>query len=311
MDIIILLLAFLAAVFILVKSADFFVEAVTRIGIALNLPHFLTGVLIVALGTSLPELSTGVSSILKGDTGLVISSVLGSGIANIFLGLGLMILLAKQNIIFKQNIFQVHFPIFAISVMAVVVMLMDDFTINFIEGAILLVIFFAYMWFLFFHDHKRDLFSKKEKFKWKDVVITILSLAAIIISAELAIDTVLKIAEKANIPTSVLGATLVAIGTSLPEMVVVFSAIKKKQFEMAVGNILGSNIFNIVLILGIGSFIRPLEISPESAAVLIPFTIGSFFVYWAISTDKEISRQEGLALTCLYVLFVGKLFNLF
>lgn len=310
MDIFILLIAFLVCVFILVKSADYFVEAVTRIGIALRLPHFLTGVLIVALGTSLPELSTGISSILKGDTGLVISSVLGSGISNIFLGLGLMSLLAGQNIIFKQNIFQVHFPIFAISVVAVVMMLMGDYTITSIEGMLLIGILIAYLWFLFFNDHKRDLFQK-EKFKWQDVWLSLLTLAGIIISSELAIDTVLMIAEKAKIPTDTLGATLVAVGTSLPEMVVVFSALKKKQFELAIGNILGSNIFNIVLILGVGSFLRPLEISPEIAMVLIPFTIGSFFVYWAISTDKEISRQEGLAMTCLYILFVGKLFNFF
>lgn len=310
MDIILLVIIFLISTLILVKAADYFVEAVTRIGVALRMPHFLTGVLIVALGTSLPELSTGISSIFKGDTSLVISSVLGSGISNIFLGLGFMSLIAGKNIIFKQNIFQVHFPIFAISVMAVVMMLYDDQTINFIEGGLLLLILGAYLWFLFFNDHKRDVF-RKEKFNWQDVLVAVLTLSAIIISAEFAIDSVIKIAENMNLPTSVLGATMVAIGTSLPEMVVVLSAIKKKQFELAVGNILGSNIFNIVLILGVGSFIRPLQIEAEVLNVLLPFTIGSFFVYWAISTDKEISRQEGLALTGLYVLFIGKLFQIF
>ena len=310
MDLFILFALFCVFTFLIVKSADYFVDSVERIGIALRLPHFLTGVLIVAMGTSLPELATGISAIVKGDTDIVVSSVLGSGISNIFLGLGLMSVLVGKNIKFKQNIFQVHFPVFIISVVAVVIMFMNDLILNIAEGIMLLGIMAAYLWFLFTKDGKRDIFSH-EKFRKSDILIAIASLIVLIFASNMAIDTVLNLATAMSLPTGVLAGTLVAVGTSLPEMVVVFSAIKKGNSEMAIGNILGSNIFNIVMILGLGSLIAPLAITQATWDGMIPFTIGSVFVYWAISKDQEITKQEGLAMTFLYVLFLAKLFGWF
>lgn len=310
MTLLLLFTLFFVSTFTIVKSADYFVDAVERIGTALRLPHFITGVLIVAVGTSLPELATGISAILKEDTDIVIASVLGSGISNIFLGLGLISVLVRKNIKFKQNIFQVHFPIFIISVVAVIIMFLGDLTLQIQEGIILVGIMGAYLWFLFTKDGKRDKFHH-EKFRIKDVLIAITSLLFLIGGSNIAIDTVLKLALELNINTGILAGTLVAVGTSLPEMVVVFSALKKGNSELAIGNILGSNIFNIVLILGVGSFIAPLTMTQGTWDGMIPFTLGSIFVYWAISKDQEITRQEGLAMTFLYGLFLAKLFGWF
>ena len=118
-------------------------------------------------------------------------------------------------------------------------------------------------------------------------------------------------AESLGLAKTALAATLVAVGTSLPEMMVVYSALKRKNVELVVGNIIGSNIFNILLIVGAGSAITTLEVSELTLHVILPFAVGATLIYWMISIDKRITKQEGLAMTFLYILFIGKLFGAF
>ena len=301
---------FAAATFMLVKSADMFIDNAVKVGSALRLPHFLIGVLIVSVGTSLPELATGIAAVSKGETDLLVGNVMGSNIANIFLGLGLVLFLANKDLPFKQNVFRVHLPVLIMSTVSAVLIAWDQIITPW-EGVILLGIMGAYIWFLFAEDQGGSTFAQHEKFKWSAVVLTIVSLVILIVASKFVIDSVIALADILGFAKTALSASLVAIGTSLPEMMVVFSALKKNKQELVIGNILGSNIFNILMILGVGSLIAPLTVSDLSYKVIMPFMLGATIIYWMISVNQRITRQEGLAMTFIYLLFLGKLFGFF
>lgn len=299
---------FAFATFILVKSADYFIESVVKLGIYWRLPHFITGVLLMAIGTSLPEFTTSMVSVLKHESDMLAGNVLGTIIANIFIGLGAVAFLARTNIKFHTNIFQVHFPIFILSVAMTVLTLWDGVLTPW-EGLFFFGVFIAYLWFLFTAD-KED-HPEKLKFSWSFLLIPLVALGGLAVSSEFVIRSIISIAELAGLEKTALAATLVAVGTSLPEIMVGITMLKKKMFDMAVGNILGSNIFDILLIFGVGSlFHGGLQVSETTRTIIIPFMVATLFIYWGISKDKEITRQEGLAMLFMYLLFLGKLFEL-
>ncbi len=307
MDLLAQFALFIVSTYVLIKSADYFIGGVEKLGICWRLPHFLTGVLVMAVGTSLPEFSTSMASVIKNEADMLAGNVLGTVIANIFLGLGLVTLLAGRNIKFQQNIFQVHFPIFILSIVLSTLTLWDG-SITPVEGFFFLGICAAYLWFLFSQD-KED-HPEKLKFSWWFLIVPLLSLGGLALSSEFVIRSIIEIASLAGVGKTELAATLVAVGTSLPEIMVGVTMVRKKKFDMAVGNVLGSNIFDILLIFGIGSFVgQGIGVSDLTLKTILPFMIGSLLIYWGISKDKEITRQEGLAMVFLYVLFLGKLFG--
>ena len=308
MSLILQLVIFGISAVALIWSADFLVKNSEKLGNSLKLPHFITGVLILSIGTSLPELATGIASMLRDEPDMLLGNVIGSDVANILLGLGFLALITRKNIEYHQQIFEVHFPIFMISVFMLVVTLWDN-VITPTEGILFLLVMAAYIWFLF--SAKKN--SKKEKhhqkFSWKFVVFILIGIAGLVTASHFLIDSVINLATICGLGKASLAATLVAVGTSIPELVVGYSAIKRKNNEMVIGNILGSNIFNIVLILSIGSFIAPISASAITMQVMLPFLVGTVLVYWVASKDKKITIQEGAGMTVLYVLFLGKLFG--
>lgn len=312
MDIFIELLIFSVSIFFLVKSADLFVGNAEKLGKSVGLPNFITGILVLAIGTSLPEFATSIVAMLENSPEIVIGNVLGSNIANVFLGMGLVIFLSRGSLHFEQNIFKVHTPIYIISMSAAVLMLLDG-KIIFWEGFILMMIGFAYLWFLF-ETQKTSLLGNSEKFNWKYVFWVFISLVGIIIASETTVQSILKLSDLFGVGTTALSASLIAVGTSLPEMMVGVSAIRRKHYDMLMGNILGSNIFNIVLVLGGGSFLShfigvELTTNAITMKVLIPFAIASAFIFIGSGVDKEITKQEGLAMASVYLLFLGMLFG--
>ncbi len=303
-------LIFFAATFFLVKSADRFVEEIEKIGESLRLPHFFTGVLFVAIGTSLPELVTAIIATLAGEGELVVGNVLGSDIANIMLGLGAVVFLTRKTMTFKMDVANVHLPILLMATFMTSFMMMDKIIAR-SEGLILLSLMVVYLWFLYSQKDATPAGEQKKDLEWKNsyVLFSVLSLVVVLISSNFVVSSVLQIATIFGFTSAALGATLIAIGTSLPEMIVVYSALKKGNADMAVGNILGSNIFNLVLILGAAATIRPLVVSDISLTILLPFFVGSVLVYWPLKQNKRIAPHEGLALTIAYLFFVGKLYG--
>ena len=201
---------FLASIFILVRSSDFFIVNAEKIGTALRWPHFLTGVLIVAVGTSLPELATSMASIMEGETDMLLGNVLGSNIANIFLGLGLVFFIANKTVPFKHNIFDVHFPVLIMATTLVVFTAMDG-DITQIEGLFFLGILGAYLWFLF-TDSKPEhhLLEKPKPFKKKYIFYCLIGLVGLIVSSKFAVGSVIFMAETLGLAKTALAATLLS-----------------------------------------------------------------------------------------------------
>ncbi len=310
---------FVVATFVLVKSADWFTEYAERLGLMMKMPAFLVGVVIIAVGTSLPELATSVLAVLSGDNSIVLGNVFGSDITNILLGLGVSAVVAKSIITTKNDIFFLDFPIFVAVIMMFAFMIMDG-SLNQVEG-IVLVIGLVFYFFASAATHKRaekDVYHKKtEKVKrakkpWASTVLfTILSLIGVFLASKFVVDSVIAIAELLNMGTAVLAASVIAVGTSLPEIMVAATAARKGKFELLAGNIIGSNIFNIVGVAGIAALITELTIDPALLALLLPFLIGTAFLYWAVLKDGKVTKAEGAFMVLAYVVFTAKLFNLF
>lgn len=334
------IIVLLASLSTLVKSADHFTDYAEKLGKLLKLPNFIIGVLIVAVGTSLPEFATSIMGVSQGDVEFLSGNVLGTVIVNILLGLSIAVLFTKRKTIFNWDIVSNDLPFFAGAIFLVVITLMDGvFTrpeaILFLLGYVIYV-FYAYYIQREVKETAKDQLNKElakeikkdvddadkkakptkflDKYiseKGKIFLYLFVSLIIVAISSHFVVEAVLNLAVILGLGTSVLAATAVALGTSLPEILVAVSAARRGNFDMVIGDILGSNIFDIFVIYGVAGLFTQLTITPELFMILIPFLVGSFFLLWLVLIDKKITRTEALLFVLIYILFVGKLFHLF
>lgn len=302
---------FAISVFVLVKSADYFTDNAITLGRALRFPSFLIGVVIVAIGTSLPELTTSIAATLKDQTEIVVADVLGSDIANILLALGIVALVTKNTFRAKWDVFYGDLPLFVAS-LVLGFFIMVDGQITFIESLFFILAFIIYIIYLkrIGHDHhKANPLLKRKKLYWKTPVILVISLLFLILSADYTVESVLKLAELLNLKSEVLAASLIAIGTSLPEIMVAINAAKKNEFDLISGDIIGSNIFNLTFVTGTCGVIKPLVVSPQMITFVFPFLIGVSLFYWVTLKDKQVLKTEGAFMILLYLFFIAKLYH--
>ena len=290
---------------ILTKSSDYFVETSKKIGQALEMPRFIVGVTIVAVGTSLPELTSSVIAVFKNAPEIVIGNVLGSNITNIFLILGISAILAKK-IKLNYELIKVDLPFFIGSAFFLFLALIDK-KFSYFEALVSLLGLIFY--FLYLKSSlKKEKIQKKEKIHLVEVLILIISCLLIYFSAQYCVEAVIKISTILKIGTEILASTIVALGTSLPELFVTISAAKKSQGEIALGNILGSNIFNSFGVMSIATFFHPLKASfPDFNFLLIIFLFASL-LYFFITCDKKITFFEGALLIIFYLFYLAKLY---
>lgn len=312
------IVVFAVALFFLIKSADYFVIYSEKVGLALGVPQFIIGVTIVSAGTSLPELVTSLISVAKGDTGFVAGNVIGSNIANILLIVGITTIIAKRVEI-KKSLIRLDLPLLVGSG-AILVLTMQDGVFTFIEAVLSILGFLVYILYNV-SEHRQSLvekekdlrkimnIEKKPVFKWYFPVIILVSTVVLYISAEYTINSVISLSGFLNIDTAVIAITAVAVGTSLPELLVSVVAARKGNFDMSLGNILGSNIFNGFMVMGIPGLMHDLEI-PDSVLVIgVPFFIIAtiFLVFSGI--ERKFYNFEGALYLILYFLFIGNLFH--
>lgn len=325
MDLLLLTLFLIVALYVLIKSSDMFIDAAEQIGKWLSIPPFVIGVTIVALGTSLPELITSLIAVAEGSSEIVLGGVIGSNIANILLILGIASMFTTSMNI-SWNIFYSDLPIFFVSggmFCFVVLPLGGNIANNYVtigESLLLMGGYFIYLWFFITDrqassdDTKKDQ-SKKKKLKpslpTKVPVSLVLGSVGIYFGASYTVECVIKISEIIKIAKDIIASSAVAIGTSLPELMVSIAAVRKKQFDIAFGNVAGSNVFNIFAVVGIpGLFAGGKLIVPASVISLgLPYLIFSYILFLVIMMDNKVTRMEGAALLLCYALFMGKLFN--
>lgn len=328
------ILIFIVSIALLVKSSDWLLESSERIGLAFGLSPFVVGILIVGLGTSFPEIIASIASVIKGVTTLVVANAVGSNITNILLIIGVSAIVGKRLTVTK-NLIDLDLPLLAVTTGIVGVIIYDGQVIL-LESLLLLVsfgVYFAYT-VLYKDDEDADyedvgdiLPSREERRKHltgrkrgfianykniapKDFLLFTVGVIGLVIGAKYLIDSVIALSEIFNIIPGVITISAVALGTSLPELLVSVRAALHKRSEVALGNIFGSNVFNALVVIGIPGLFSTLEVDTETITIGLPFLVLATLLFVISGISKRIHIWEGLMYVLLYVLFIFTLFNI-
>jgi len=299
------ILIFLVSITILLIASDKFVDSAEKIGLSLGIPSFIIGVTIVAFGTSLPELATSIAAVYSGSSEIVIGNVVGSNITNILLVLGAAAIFGK-GIRIDYDVMNVDMPMLIASSFFLYFIIVD-FHVSTIECVLLfaaLVIFLSNSFTTKSDEEDLNITSKP-----LDYVILIIAGVLVYFSADYTIYGMKNIAILANIPTHVIAITAVALGTSLPEVIVSINAAKKGKHGIAVGNVLGSNLFNTYAVISIPGLLGDLKIPSETMQFSIPFMIIMTILFAIMTISKRISMWEGFLLLLFYVFFISNLLD--
>ena len=317
LDIMLWCLLFIVSLFVLIKASDYFIESASEIGVLLKISPFIIGVTIVALGTSLPELVSSIFAVIQGSSEIVIGNVVGSNIANIFLVLGFAAIFSKSSLRVERGLIHVDLPLlFGSAVFLVITAWDQQFSIvEALLGIALAVVYLHSTARLQEADPKtrKEVKSqvKRKRIHPKTIGILLLSIVFITLGARYTIESVIKLSEILNIGKEIIAMSAIALGTSLPELFVSVTAARKGHAEMAIGNVLGSNIFNTLIVMGIPALIGDLIIPMNMLTFGLPAMFLATLVYFFSTQSQDVTKWEGWMLVILYVIFMGKLFGLF
>jgi len=301
------ILIFILCLMLLVKGSDWLVEGAEAIGKSLGMSPFIIGITIVGIGTSLPELIVSISATIKGVSDIAIANAVGSNITNILLIAGLGAIISK-NISFKKINSNLDIPLLSLSTVLLIIFLFDQ-SINLIEGAILLTIYILYILSLYFI--KKPLLENKEPREpvtKKSILITLIGFISLMVGAEYLVMSVVEISTITNIAVSAIALSAIAIGTSLPELFVSIRAAKKNKPEIALGNILGSNLFNTLVVVGGSSLAGVIVIDPKTFLIGLPVMTLATILFIIFSLTKQLRVLEGVFYVLLYLVFIGLIF---
>ncbi|MCL7414847.1 MAG: calcium/sodium antiporter [ANME-2 cluster archaeon] len=298
------ILIFIIALFILVFSSELFTENASRLAQYLRVSHFFIGITIVGIGTSLPEIMVADYASYTGESGIVLGNIIGSNITNIALILGTAFFI-RNTIISEGHMFGdsiVHILVLTIGVTTI---LTGD-RITGIEGVFLVALFFLYILYLL-KSHQRPKEQNNEiKFEIKPVFYTIAGLGGVLLGSKLLVESAVVMADVLGISSAVIGLTIIAMGTSLPELAVSISAAKRGFTMLILGNIVGSNITNVVLAMGTASIINEVVVEePGLFKFNIAYMMLLSLILMVIVRKKEISRLWGILYMAMYAFFIG------
>jgi cation:H+ antiporter len=301
---------FVVSLMLLVKSADWLLLSSEKIGLKIGLSPFIVGVTIVAFGTSFPELISSFAAVFSGIPEFVVANVVGSNIANILLVVGVATLFAKKLQVTKDLI-DLDLPLLSITTVIFLFVVWDG-VINFFESLFLLATYTIYLGFtLIYKDDRANEKVVKPKITKIDLLKLVAGTFGLAIGAKYLINSVEQLSLLLNIAPGLIAITAVAIGTSLPEVVVSVKAAMKHQSEVALGNIFGSNIFNILVVVGLPGIFSDLTVDDKTLMIGIPVLIVSTLLFVISGISRRIHVQEGALYLLLYVIFTAKLFGLF
>lgn len=307
---------------LLVIGAEFLVRGASNIAIRFKIPELLIGLTIVALGTSAPELIITITSAQAGHTDLIIGNAIGSNFCNLLLILGLTALIYPVKI--NKETKTIHIPMAILSALVLLLMEVSNLIsetsfLDRTDGIILVIffsIYFLYQIFLEIKDiiqaYKENKSQKNGKQKNMFISILLIALGVVLLKygGDFVVDNATSIARALNISERVIGLTIVAIGTAMPELITSIIAAFKKDTDLAVGNLVGSCVLNIFLILGVGAIITPLEFSTEFRQNVILLAFATFILWLLNFVGKKntITRPKGLLLLCIFSIYIVKLF---
>ena len=301
------LFIFAAALALLLVSAQFFTKSAENIGAYLRMPAFVIGVFIVGIGTSLPELIASILAVRQGVSEIVAGNIIGANITNILLITGVVAWMHKRDIVLsKAYIFiDLHYLIGAFFLFAVIAY---DGLITWKEAVVGVLAFLVYSFYLV-NDGKSappEGDTVTRSFPLKDAGMLLLTGAGIYLGADYTVASISYIAAAAGIPPAIIALTVLSLGTTLPELAVNISAIRQGKAEMAVGNVLGSSIFNAMVIPGAAAMFGDLTVPALVVSFSLPFMLAAGLFFYLLTQDKKISRWEGILYIFIYVLFMLK-----
>jgi cation:H+ antiporter len=308
-------LLFLPGFYLLIKGADILVEGASSIAKRLKISDLVIGLTIVSIGTSAPELAINIVSSLKGQSDLAISNVLGSNIANILLILGISAVI--KDITVKENTIWKEIPFSLLGSIVILIQANDIyFKANFRnelsknDGLILLSFFIIFIYYIFSIAQKHHIFEEEIPKKQLNIHIAIfyvlLGLTMLPIGSNWVVNGAIKVAKALNLSEAFIGLTIVAVGTSLPELAASGVATYKGNTQIAIGNVVGSNIFNVFFVLGISASINPLQFTWENNLDAIITVIVSFVLFFFLFIGKRhiLERNQGIMFVVLYIIYI-------
>ncbi len=307
---------------LLVIGADLLVRGASNIATKFRIPEMLIGLTIVALGTSAPELIITITSAQAGATDLIIGNAIGSNLCNILFILGLMALI--RPLVIDNEAKKIHIPIALFAAIVILIMELSSLSsssafIDRIDGILLLILFAVYFTYPIFTEikdiaksYKEDKISGNSKKinVFLSIIFIVIGVVLLKFGGDFVVDNATLIAEHFNISERVIGLTIVAIGTAMPELITSIIAVIRKDTDLAVGNLVGSCVLNLFLILGVGAVITPLEFSSKFNQNLILLCISTFILWMFnfIGKKNTITRFKGFVLLLIFSLYMVGLF---
>lgn len=307
--------------FLLIKGADFFVDGSSSAAKLLKVPSIVIGLTVVAFGTSMPEASVSITAALQGKNDLAVSNVIGSNIFNLMVVLGASAIVQPMRV--KWSILKREFP-FSIVITGILLLMLTGF--NFQDalagdrefvltrpcGIFLLVLFVGFVISavidaLYSRKKIAESGEPEEEYEaltpLRSVIYVVIGIAGIIIGGDFVVESASDIAASFGLSQTFIGLTIVALGTSLPELVTSMVAAKKGENDLALGNVVGSNIFNILLILGASASIAPITVNALAVQDTVILIVGSLLVYICAISKKGLSKLEGFMFLLFYAVF--------
>ena len=290
----------------LIKGADFFVEGASNVAKRFKVPSLIIGLTIVAMGTSLPETAVSISASIAGSNSLAISNVSGSNLFNLLVVVGLCCIMQKVEVDMDTIKRDIPYSLLA-AVLLIALGMMGGMELGRLDGVILLA-FFAFFLFLMIKSALKAAAEAEDEEVTQTLLMSVVSIvggaAAIAIGGDWVVDSASTLAMAFGMSETMVGLTIVAVGTSLPELVTSFVAARKGEVDMALGNAIGSNVFNILLVLGVASVISPIGFM-VSNAIDIAAVIVATLVCWAVAAkNKSLGKVMGALMVVSYFAYM-------
>lgn len=304
LNILLLLLGFV----LLIKGADFFVDGSSSVARLLKVPSVVIGLTIVAMGTSAPEAAVSITAGISGSNEIAISNVVGSNIFNMLVAVGVCATIKSFDL--DRNILKRDFPVNIVANVILLGAMLLGGAISRFDGVVMLVLMIAYIVWLVVNALKNRE-EGSDNIKTISPILSVIyiigGLAAVIFGGDLVVDNATVLAQAMGWSETFIGLTIIAIGTSLPELVTSIVASKKGENGLALGNVVGSNIFNLLLILGLSSSITAIAVDLSAIINTVLLLIMTVLMYVLCVARKKLGRVEGIIMVSLYVAYTGYL----
>lgn len=291
---------------LLIKGADFFVEGSSSVAKMLKVPSIIIGLTIVAMGTSLPECAVSITASMTNNNALAVSNAVGSNIFNLMVVCGFCALFNPLAV--DKSTLKKEFPFSMICAVLLLVCGYIAMELGRVDGLILLVLFVCFLVWMVRSALKARAEASDEEYEvlpvWKCIVFILGGIVAIKFGGDFVVDGASTIAAKMGLSQNLIGLTIVACGTSLPELVTSVVAARKNELDMALGNVIGSNIFNILLVLGVAATISPIVFIMENV-IDIAILTGMSLIVWAFAwTKQKLDKKEGIIMLLMYAVYL-------